>query len=156
MPELIMMVGIPASGKSTFVNQYESTPGYAIVGTDRILERIATEQDISYNQALELYYKQANKEMNSAVNEAIDAGLSVIWDQTNLSKKSRSFKINRFPSSYQKLAVVVRCNNAEEHLRRLNSRPGKTIPQSVMDNMIANFEMPTTTEGFDRVIVIET
>ena len=156
MPELIMMVGIPASGKSTFVKQYESTPGYVVVGTDRILERIATEKDISYNQAMELYYNQANKEMNTAVDAAIAAGHSVIWDQTNLSKKTRSFKINRFPSSYQKLAVVVRCNNAEEHLRRLNSRPGKTIPQSVMDNMIANFEMPTTAEGFDTVVIIET
>lgn len=156
MPELIMMVGIPASGKSTFIKQYESTPGYVVVGTARILERIATEQDISYNQALELYYKQANKEMNSAVNEAIDAGLSVIWDQTNLSKKSRSFKLNSFPANYKKLAVVVRCSNAEEHKRRLNSRPGKTIPQHVLNSMIANFEMPTTDEGFDQVIVIET
>ena len=151
-----MLVGVPASGKSTFIKQYESIPSYVIVGTDRILDRIAAEQDISYDRALDLYYKQANQEMNAAVDAAIAAGHSVIWDQTNLSKKTRSFKLNRFPSSYQKLAVVVRCNNAEEHLRRSNSRPGKTIPQSVMDSMIANFEMPTTAEGFDNVIIIET
>lgn len=155
MPELIMMVGIPASGKSTCIKQYESIPGYTVVGTDCVLERIAAKENISYNQAFDLYYKQANAELNAAVDAAIAERCSVIWDQTNLSKKARSSKLDRFPSNYQKIAVVVCCRNMEEHNRRLNSRPGKTISQAVLDRMIANFEMPSTDEGFDNIIVIE-
>ena len=35
---------------------------------------------------------------------------------------------------------------------RLNSRPGKTIPGHVMNNMMDNIEMPTLQEGFDSII----
>jgi hypothetical protein len=35
--------------------------------------------------------------------------------------------------------------------QRLASRPGKEIPDAVVEGMLASFEMPTEEEGFDEI-----
>jgi len=52
---------------------------------------------------------------------------------------------------YYAIAVVFRTPDAEELQRRLDSRPGKTIPPEVIADMIDNFEMPTEQEGFKEI-----
>ena len=42
--------------------------------------------------------------------------------------------------------------DAREWHRRLNSRPGKIIPQHVLVNMGQGFTMPSQAEGFDKII----
>jgi tRNA uridine 5-carbamoylmethylation protein Kti12 len=36
----------------------------------------------------------------------------------------------------------------------LNSRPGKVIPDHVVNDMIENFEQPTLAEGFDQIWMV--
>jgi gluconate kinase len=52
---------------------------------------------------------------------------------------------------YYHIAVVFKTPNKEELTRRLNSRPGKFIPDEVVENMIANFEMPSENEGYKEI-----
>jgi hypothetical protein len=47
--------------------------------------------------------------------------------------------------------VVFKTPEPEELERRLDSRPGKSIPWNVMQGMISGFKMPTLEEGFDEV-----
>jgi tRNA uridine 5-carbamoylmethylation protein Kti12 len=47
--------------------------------------------------------------------------------------------------------VVFRTPDAPEHARRLNSRPGKHIPDEIVQDMIIKFEMPTEEEGFVEI-----
>jgi len=74
----------------------------------------------------------------------------VIWDQTNLTAKSRAAKLKMLPD-YYKIAVVFKTPDAEEHARRLASRPGKSIPEGVLRSMAANLELPTEAEGFQEI-----
>ena len=56
------------------------------------------------------------------------------------------------PSNYQVVAVVFPTPDTKELVRRLNNRPGKTIPDEVIQNMIKSYEEPTEAEGFDKII----
>jgi gluconate kinase len=46
---------------------------------------------------------------------------------------------------------VFKTPEADELKRRLESRPGKSIPDHVIKSMIDNFEMPTEEEGFKEI-----
>jgi len=77
-------------------------------------------------------------------------GLDVIWDQTSTTVTSRRKKFNTLPK-YEHIAVVFKTPDADELAKRLASRPGKNIPDSVMQSMIDGFEMPTEDEGFTEI-----
>jgi hypothetical protein len=47
--------------------------------------------------------------------------------------------------------VVFKTPEVEELAKRLASRPGKEIPDHVVQDMITGFEMPNLSEGFTQV-----
>ena len=53
--------------------------------------------------------------------------------------------------NYEHIAVVFRCPDADELMRRLDSRPGKVIPLDVIEGMVKNFEVPSEEEGFKEI-----
>ena len=74
-------------------------------------------------------------------------------DQTNLTAKSRARKLAAIPKSYKRVAVVVPTHITDPARWRAQlERPGKTIPEDVIDQMIQNFEPPTSAEGFDQIL----
>lgn len=79
----------------------------------------------------------------------------IIIDRTNMSSKARKKYFNLLrPYGYTFEAVVFEIPEKEEWDRRLNSRPGKTIPPDVIQNMVDRFEMPTEAEGFDKITTV--
>jgi gluconate kinase len=88
--------------------------------------------------------------MAGAVNGAKSIGKDIVWDQTSTTVKSRIRKFNMLPD-HEHIAVVFKTPDADELARRLASRPGKVIPENVIQDMIAGFEMPTEEEGFREI-----
>jgi predicted kinase len=88
--------------------------------------------------------------MAEEVVEAREAGKDIIWDQTSTTVKSRARKFNMLPD-YEHIAVVFKTPEHKELMRRLMSRPGKTIPDHVVASMIASWEEPTVEEGFKEI-----
>jgi predicted kinase len=52
---------------------------------------------------------------------------------------------------YYPIAIVFATPEEKELKRRLNNRPGKEIPDSVVQKMIDEFVMPTEEEGFKEI-----
>jgi predicted kinase len=52
---------------------------------------------------------------------------------------------------YEHIAVVFETPSRLELKRRLASRPGKEIPDAVIEGMLASFEMPSEEEGFKEI-----
>lgn len=150
MPVLYMMVGLPGSGKSTWVNRFmEHTPGlYVVVSSDNYIEKKAAEEGKTYSEVWEKYCKEAERVCIEQIKFAIEANASVIWDQTNLTKKARAKRLNMFPKHYGKYFSYHVAPEPEELERRLASRPGKIIPKHVLDKMTEMLEVPTIDEGF--------
>ena len=150
MPRCYQMIGVPGSGKTTWIKSQDWVRNCVVVSTDDFVEDYARECGSTYDEVFDDYMPTAVKLMAEQVVRARDAGRDIIWDQTSVSEKSRRKKFSMLPD-YEHIAVVFDIPEPEELDRRLNSRPGKTIPWNIMQGMIKHFEMPTEEEGFSEI-----
>lgn len=151
MPKCTILVGVPGSGKSTWLrSQYN----YYVASTDNIIEQIAGGFDMTYNEGFKDLINFAEKVMWKELETFAKMGWNIAIDRTNLTAKSRKRFIDFLkPYGYEFDAVVFQTPEAEEWKRRLD-RPGKTIPPHVLESMADNFEIPLMSEGFAKITFI--
>jgi predicted kinase len=145
-----MLVGVPGSGKSTWIKDQIWALGLTVVSTDVFVEDYARSQGKTYSEVFKDYMPTAVDLMTKQVVRARELGHTVIWDQTSTTLASRTRKFNMLPEYYA-IAVVFSTPEPEELARRLAGRPGKTIPPDAVDRMIADWEEPTLDEGFKEI-----
>lgn len=150
MPRCYQLVGVPGSGKSTWVRNQIWALGLTIVSTDAFVEDHARAQGKTYSEVFADYMPTAVDLMSKVVVHAREHGHDIIWDQTSTTVASRAKKFRMLPD-YEHIAVVFQTPDEEEHQRRLKTRPGKIIPEAVLFDMVWNFEMPTEEEGFAEI-----
>jgi predicted kinase len=150
MPKLYVLIGVPGSGKSTWVNSQEWASDCAYISTDHHVESYANLHGKTYSEVFKDYMSAAVKLMANDVIEAREAGKDIIWDQTSTTVASRKKKFNML-SDYYAIAVVFRTPARDELDVRLSGRPGKHIPKNVIDSMINGWEEPTEEEGFKEI-----
>jgi predicted kinase len=149
MSKVYVLVGVPGSGKSTWVNNQEWAKDCVYVSSDQHLDDYAASVGKTYNEVFKDYVTVAVNLMLDDVVAARDENRDIIWDQTSVSIKSRKKKFSMLPD-YEHIAVVFATPDPEEHARRLD-RPGKSIPAEIVQDMINKFEMPTEQEGFKEI-----
>jgi predicted kinase len=152
MPNLYMLVGVPGSGKSTYLAKQDLSNA-VVLSTDNYVEHFAELNNKTYTEIFKSVIGEATRLMNEDLRKAVLNKQDIYWDQTNLTAKTRSSKLASVPHTYEKIAVFFPTPNDNELKRRLAGRPGKTIPANVVLGMKSQLEMPTEAEGFDKVIV---
>ena len=154
--ELVMLVGIPASGKSTLTNKYKEK-GYTILSSDEIRYQIAKEK--MYNP----YDNEVIGELNRTVFEYVrkttfnllKEGKSVVFDATNLGRKKRKNFLSNINRTKCKKICVLFITPREICIERNKQREGYArVPDEAMENMLRNFECPYYWEGWDEIIPI--
>jgi predicted kinase len=146
------MVGVPASGKSTWIKNQVWAKDIPVVSTDRFVEEYAKEQGKTYSEVFQEYMPIAVKLM---ANQALICQANkkdIIWDQTSTTVATRAKKIRMLPE-YYKIAVVMKTPPTSMLQQRLASRPGKDIPWEIVSNMAQQLEAepPTLEEGFNEI-----
>jgi len=160
-PICTVMVGLPASGKSTLVTSKEQLyekidlPLF-VYSTDNILERTANQLGKTYNDVFEKHIKSAQTEADIGLAEAIKNGVDIVWDQTNLTVKKRRSIIDRmrragYAVDCECFAAPKLVDDVAEWNQRLHNRPGKTIPEHIIANMVKTYVVPTVDEGFECI-----
>jgi predicted kinase len=158
--DIFILVGPPAAGKSTWTEK-EFQDECWVCSTDNIIQDMAVHENTTYNSVFQKYIKVAEKMMWEDFDRYVGGSYSpIIVDRTNMSVKARAKFFERLKQfhkghGYQIHAVVFPKPQDAEHERRLNSRPGKTIPREVINSMLASFQMPTEAEGFASITIIE-
>jgi predicted kinase len=150
MPKLYVLVGVPGSGKSTWARGQSWVADCDYVSTDDLVEAYAQSVGRTYSEVFDQYMPEAVRLMTQQVVQARRAGRDVIWDQTSTTVASRARKFYMLPDYYA-IAVVFPTPDHAELKRRLSSRPGKTIPEDVVAQMVAQYEEPTELEGFREI-----
>ncbi len=150
MAKCYQLIGVPASGKTTWIRNQDWAKDCSQISTDMWVEMEAQRQGKTYSEVFEEYMPQAVKLMAANVESSREMGLDIIWDQTSTTETSRARKFNMLPD-YEHIAVVFKTPELKELHRRLASRPGKAIPAHVMVQMIKGFQMPTLEEGFREI-----
>ena len=150
MSKCYQLIGVPASGKSTWAEAQDWAHLCAHISTDKWVEIFAKEIGSTYSQVFTDFMPTAVELMAKEVVVSREMRRDIIWDQTSTTIKSRTKKFAMLPDYYH-IAVVFKIPEHKELYRRLLSRPGKDIPDHVIASMIANFETPTEEEGFKEI-----
>lgn len=151
--ELVMFVGIPASGKSTQSAKYRQQD-YRILSSDEIREDLINGAD------LESLPEKEKAQLHSRVFEiirkeavaALKRGQSVVVDATNLNRKRRM----SFLASFKRFSCTKKCvlfiTPVEICKERNRKRTGNAcVPENGMQRMLCNFECPNYWEGWDVI-----
>lgn len=155
-PHLIMLVGIPASGKSTLTKEY-SEKSYTILSSDEIRLQIASEN--GYHP----YDQEKIGELNGMVFEYIrktafsllKEGKNVVLDATNLGRKKRKNILSQLNKTRCKKTCILMITPKDICIERNRKREGiAKVPDESMENMLRNFECPYYWEGWDEIIPI--
>lgn len=138
MSDFYMMVGIPGSGKSTFVkNNFKHID--VVIHSDDVREEIG---DTDNSRTHEVW-----KIINDRITNAIKEDMSIVLDATNVSKKDRLRTLALFNGySYTKHCIVNLCD-FETCIERIENRKRK-VPTEAVICMMKRFQIPTYTEGW--------
>jgi predicted kinase len=150
MPRCYQLIGVPGSGKSTWANSQEWINDCSYISTDKFVDAHAHDVGKTYSEVFNDIMPKAVELMAAEVVQARESGKDIIWDQTSTTIKSREKKFRMLPD-YEHIAVVFETPSRLELKRRLDSRPGKEIPEVVIEGMINSFEMPSEQEGFKEI-----
>lgn len=155
MTQLIMLCGFPGSGKSTVIKDLlVKYPDAFVYSVDAKIMEMAKKQDKNYSEMFDKF-KDAKKSVDVQLHKAIKNNQIVIWDQTNLTEKSRFKKMNQFPNSYKRELIHL-VADPETLKERLEQRTEQPVPWKVVENMMEIYEKPTLDEGFTSIITIDT
>lgn len=148
-PVYIVLAGLPGSGKSTLrATLLERLDNCCIVlSSDDYIEESAKAVGMTYSDVFPTAAKIAEKYVAERRAFALRGRYNVIHDQTNLTVKSRSKRIEGLPETYSKVCLFVEAPEAVRQSRLLG-RPGKIIPPSVDLQMRNSWQEPTLGEGF--------
>lgn len=153
--QLIMLIGPSGSGKSTLAAEIAAhDEGVVILSGDSVLEDFAYANEISYAEAYAKFYPQALDVVLQTAEAAFSQGKNVIWDQTNLKRSDRIWRLELVPDSYQKTAVQF-VTNFEDCRARIKARAeagGRDIPDFVLRQQFVDLDAPDYDEGFDRIV----
>jgi predicted kinase len=152
MNKLYVLVGVPGSGKSTWVKNQAWARDCVYVSTDMHVEDYASLVGKTYSEVFSDFMPKAIELMAQDVVMARKNHKDIIWDQTSTTIATRAKKIRMLPD-YYKIAVVFKTPPTGELELRLSSRPGKTIPWEVVSDMAQKLETepPSKDEGFDEI-----
>ena len=150
MNSLIVMCGIPGSGKSFYAESYKNShDNYYIVSTDSIREELlgdASNQKDGWAIFMTAYDRITNH---------LKDGHNVIFDATNIYRKSRKKILKYFRKVFGdtiNLICVYMCTPLELCLKR-NMDRDRVVPEGVIRNMYMNISTPDKEEGWDNVLM---
>ena len=136
----IFLIGLPGTGKSTFRNKHLGN--FNVVSSDDYIESIAYAGQKTYDDVFDAFIKRATDAARDDLDYLVDNEDNMVIDFTNLSEASRQKRLVRLTPGYQVLNIYFPLPEFGEWTRRLQSRPGKTIPQTVLDSMAQSLQLP--------------
>lgn len=159
MAKLFVMIGAPATGKTTFAQ--ENLAHALFVSRDAIRFSLLKEGESYFDHEDEVF-----KIFISEIAEGLKLEQDVVADATHIDKASRKklfralkkefIKIGIPDIKYEKIAVSISASS-EIAIKRNAERIGLTkVPNEVITRMFMHFEAPKTTEGFDQIWHIRT
>jgi len=142
-PKLMMLVGLPASGKSTMSKQLQEIHNAVAHSSDKIREEISGDRaNQSINQEVfELLHKR--------VKEDLKAGKNVVYDACNINWKRRKSFLSELKVDCEKVCIFLATPHKD--CVELNNSREKPIPTDVITRMYKNFYIPQSYEGWDLI-----
>ena len=150
MVKLIMLIGIPGSGKTTYSKELSERYSAKVISSDKVRQLYV---GIDEKEVFPTVYKLCVEELKS--------GKNVILDATHITPKvrKRTFDaLDAYGIAYDKVAIFVD-TPVEECIRRVeirNHNPEELfLPLEVISSYGQNIIPPNVDEGFMEIQVIK-
>jgi len=154
IPTITLMIGVPKSGKTTFLKNQKYSDNTVIISRDDILMEFA-QDGLTYNKAWKWAedngkHKEIDKSFTKRLRDAFEKNLNIVIDNTNVNRKSRNRILSSTPSHYKRNAIVFATGLNEIYKRNGDdAKISKDLFYEVFHNMITRFKTPTYGEFAD-------
>ncbi|XP_063931032.1 heterogeneous nuclear ribonucleoprotein U-like protein 1 isoform X2 [Zophobas morio] len=157
--EVILMCGLPASGKTHWVREYiQSNPDkrYTVLGNTHFLEKMTVSGDAlktKYKGSWNILLEKLQKSLNKLIEIAALRRRNYIIDQPNVYPSAQRRKLRPF-EGFKRRAVVVVVGDEEQAKRQSlqEAEGGKDVPDSTVLDMKANMSLPQKGDWLDEVV----
>lgn len=143
MSTLIILVGLPGTGKSSWISQHSDN--FIIISSNEI-------QDLVFGKAKS---EQNNKTVEAykieIIQKSLEYGQNVIVDGHNLTKEDRQKILNIVPDNINKKAIYFPAD-LEKVIQRF--KRSHDYKRDTITKMFKRLEIPSVDEGFDEVTII--
>lgn len=149
MGKLILMCGVPGSGKTTFCKNH-LTENDVHISRDEVRFSLLKDGEAYFAHEDEVY-----KEFWRRINEALASGKNVFADQTNLTPRARKYLLDNVTGYDEADCLWFKCS-VQFCLNNNEKRKGISrtyVPRNVIRRMSEQFVSPTHDEGFAHVWV---
>lgn len=151
--KFIMLVGLPASGKSTLAKKF--APSFKIFSTDEYRKHKfgdAAKQEEDKGIFFQEFHNHLFAEWKK--------GTNIVYDATNLSfKRRRAFLREMRHRTPEHIEYTTECHLVicpyDQCISR-NTKRNRNVPEAVMMRMLKTFQCPSYTEGWDKIVVHHT
>ena len=146
MTKLILMVGVPASGKSTYIETH-ATPKDKVISRDNIRFDMVPDGSPYFEKEKEVFNEYVRQ-----AQEAIDAGTynRIFLDATHLNEKSRNKILDRLDLKNITLEAVYFNLPAKVVSARNNKRIGRyRVPEETMQQMADRLTCPSADKKYN-------
>lgn len=148
IPYFYMLIGLPASGKSTIAKDLiKSSKDHITLSSDEIRKELYGDETIQDNpeKVFELMQKRAV--------DALNNNKDVIYDATNIRRKNRKHLLRNLPRCH-KIAVIIWAKY--ETCVQRDSKRERTVGENVIHRMLRNFQPPYFDEGWNSIKTVYT
>jgi len=150
MATVYMMIGLPASGKSTKAKEIAEEEGILVVSHDDIRRQLFGRYDAFSPEENEKVFGAVRNKMRFYLKN----GVSFVHDATNTRRRDRK-RLIRFYKCYNVEIIGVVMLTPLEKCIKGNKERDRHVPEDIILRMYECFDFTLEREGFDKVIFID-
>jgi predicted kinase len=145
---VVLLVGLPGSGKSTYAANCSAATGAAVLSSDEIRRLLS---DDPANQTI---HKRVFAMKRSLLRHRLQLKRPVTYlDATHLTRSERRPYL-KLAALYDATIEAVFFDVPLDECQRRNRNRDRVVPELVIERMAKRLEPPSIEEGFARVIVV--
>ena len=146
MNKIYVLVGLPASGKSTYAREVLSKEAI-IYSSDAI------RKELFGNEACQANHKLVFSTLYTRAKQSLADGKNIVIDATSINKFERERVLSNF-KDVNAYRVAIYFDTPVELCYQRDEKRSRTVGREVIDKYVERFEYPSMEEGFDEIMII--
>jgi predicted kinase len=134
--EVVVMAGLPASGKDTWLRAHR--PDLPVISLDAVRAELDVDPDDAQGEVIAKARERARSYMRTRT--------SFAWNATNLSRQLRTQLLALF-RSYRARTHIVYCEAPKAELEKRNRGRHVPVPRAAIARMMDRWTVPDPTEA---------
>lgn len=149
-PNLVMLCGLPGSGKSVFAETLRSKYGYVVHSSDQIRKELFGDENSQEDNGavFNLLHKRIKDDLNQ--------GHCVVYDATNLNRRKRKNFLTKYLKGVRCAKYCYLIPTPYKKCLKNNKKRERRVPEEVVERMYKSFQVPVKADGFDEVFIDRT